>query len=334
MRRILMCHPSYNDGVSFYRTQGPLSELYDHVRLFPFDQSNPNEVNSWHWYNMCEILFISRPTQNFHLVLMENARKWGMKIWLDCDDLLDRISEEASGYQTFMNRNAVEIFHESLKQADVITTTTEYLKTQLEERGGKGKVQIIRNGVHDSFLKLRRKWTRNNQIMWRGSHFHPQDLALYSEGLLKVINEYPKMNFIFFGARPFWLNYRYKFKNVSHCRQVNIMDYYKGLCELNSSFQYVVLEDSEFNRSKSNLAWIDGTLAGSAMLVPNWDDWPDENYAKCHISPENFPHMLRKLIEIDDRTAEKMVENSWELIREKYLLSKTNKLRLKIIEGL
>jgi len=100
----------------------------------------------------------------------------------------------------------------------------------------------------------------------------------------------------------------------------------------------VPLEDTAFNRAKSNLAWIEATCAGALTLAPMWPDWLKPGvftYDGLKGGLKPFDSALRVILsKFEDAEFQARVQASRDYIRENLLLDTVNARRWEIVNRL
>lgn len=195
----------------------------------------------------------------------------------------------------------------------------------LKEKYGREDVILIPIALDDRLIHLKKPWTDNNRICWRGSDSHKQDLLSFKTELQQIFDKYSEKEFHFTILNPRELGF--KVKNLVVHEPVGMFEFYKRLTEINAAYHIVLLEDNSFNRVKSHLAWLDATLAGSNVIVPDYQEFQRNGCFK--IKERNLSFAL-------DAAMGPINGNllAWEEITNKYINSVTNKTRRQIINNL
>lgn len=324
--RVLMHSPTNaTDGVSFYRFWGPMYELQKEGIVHCTQMAEDlRAVNFWSWFCSVDVAFMIRPHRPEDLYFVEQCKQWSVPLWIDVDDLQTELEPNNPAYKFFMSDTSKKVFEECIKRADIVSVTTQFLKDHCLKLGAKD-VRILPNAIHDKHLKFQKPWSRNDIVMWRGSEHHVDDFADHIEVLALLIKEFPHRRFFFFGYNPIWLTSQ--FKNTKFIPICNISEYIQGLCLMNASVHMVPLKYSNFNLAKSNLAWLEATLAGSVVVAPDWNEW--EN-ARTYRKNQFFAAMYDTL-NASNEYLENLYNQSYsKLIR----LSETNRLRCQILLNL
>ncbi len=108
------------------------------------------------------------------------------------------------------------------------------------------------------------------------------------------------------------------------------MKYFEILMDLKPEIMIVPLEDNKFNRGKSNIAWIEGTVAGASIIT---NDLPEFQMGLClRCEPSSLFSNKAFNFFIDD--ARLILEAYITSVERLPLLSKVNKLRKDVLEHL
>ena len=112
----------------------------------------------------------------------------------------------------------------------------------------------------------------------------------------------------------------------------SITGYYGSLSQRLNSVMVVPLLSNEFNRCKSNIAWIEGTFAGAAVLAPAFEEFAKVDGIMTYDTQEVFELNALEMIKNTD-FCKQMWQKSKDYINANLLLSKINPLRLEIFEN-
>jgi hypothetical protein len=139
--------------------------------------------------------------------------------------------------------------------------------------------------------------------------------------------DFKDWNFVFVGFYPWFLN---KSANKGFVKGSDIIVYFKNLMGMNPACVQVPLHDNPFNRSKSNIAYIEASYFGAVSIVPEWWEVPG---ALKYTDPQSYYECLKAVCsgDVDINANNRM---AWEYIREELFLSEVNKLRIEIINSL
>ncbi len=338
MKSILCYCPNHLDVISFYRMHGPLGELEKKGLIKTRNASNTLEdFTDWTLFTKSDILFIQRPCKKYNAKMVEVAKKYGLKIWSDFDDDLLHLPDDNDAYNLFSSVEARETQKYVIDNSDAISFATPYLAEVYRKHYSiaEEKIHVIPNAIPPQFLKYKKPFKYEKKVSWRGSASHLPELMHHAPDLISFLNRYPEWEFHFWGVNPYFI-YRYvKAPNVRICKDLNLIDFIHALTDYNAPIQFAVQLDTHFHRSKSNLAWMDGTLAGSVVLGPNFDEWKKPGLHNYRImESQSFKNQLDQMMNQSPEALEKEHNQSWEWIKDNILLENVNKLRINLINSL
>jgi hypothetical protein len=317
---------SRSTGVSYYRGETVMRQLCK-ANGWQFDAVKPEDVtpellNSYHIY------FDLRPTNEKNLNMMYLAWKAGCKIWVDIDDLLWNIPAANSAATTW-SPTAEENLFRALAAADVVTVTTEELAKHTSTKTDR-PVIVIPNAWNDYAVAMPETWNGDDSktpgiatYFWRGSNTHAGDLYRFRY----LFIERDDLVYRFMGELPWYLLKTYG----GHLDRLNwdsftpsTAKYFDKIKEIAPEAFIFPLEDNEFNRCKSNIAWIEATLSGAACFAAALPEFL------------NVPTMpiVNSLDEYDPDALRKAFKLSREYISENLRLSQVNYQRAQVVEML
>jgi O-antigen biosynthesis protein len=208
----------------------------------------------------------------------------GKKIVCDVDDYLE-LDEDNPHYVEHKQIDANFTIKSTLRIADMVTTTNEYLAKQLREYNK--NVVILPN-----YMDLRR-WdglVRENvskeiRILWAGSITHRKDLEMIEKPMKKILDEYPNVKFVAMGDLR--IKEAYYDHNVEVRLGVPFEVYPNILRGMQADIGIAPLRDTEFNRCKSGIKVLEYSMCRipcvasdvepykgtKALLAQTDDDW-------------------------------------------------------------
>ena len=326
---------------SFYRIAFPLKELTKHrndIRIVESASCTMPEIAG------TDCVFIHNPTTTDDIRGIATAKAFGgVKIWLDFDDLTfnDGIPLSNIAWTMYNSKEITNALSVAIPAADVISVSTQTIKDAivLTFKTSPDKIHVIPNALPDSLWEGRAKFrpfkppTAKSpaQIMWRGSVTHEGDLYQFRSGLI----EHPAIAYHFHGAKPWVIDKRYggTLEHYSYRKwDKGIAEYFASIHGCNADYFIVPLEILPFNHAKSNIAWLEATYAGAGCIATELAEF---STVPCNTfrTAKEFGRMLKAIGDGADLRTEKYIE-SVAIIKGKYLLSVTNKERIKIIDSL
>lgn len=296
--KILILHPIKLDGTSFYRAHGPFAHLQ---RMYPeievIDASSEEFVISWTSLVSVDLIFLQRPSTEHELTVIKIAKKALRPVWVDYDDDYFNIPSTNPRAELYGDPTRQSMVKECMELSDVITVSTPALKKSIDQVVPGKNIIVLENAFDPSlFANVRYVGPRNKIILWRGGDTHAQDLLTVKDQILRAIKTYPEYKWAFMGYCPLWITEDLDIPadQIMLYDFMDIMTYFDILMQLRPEILIVPLEQNAFNEGKSNISWIEGTLAGAAVLAPNMEKF--RKGCALYNTPDEFEAMLQLLI--------------------------------------
>lgn len=336
MKRILLAHRNQADATAFLRSMGPFthSSLKDICQILT-PPDNVQWVHDWTYFYEADVVYLHRPASVFDKFIIDKCLTLNIPLWVDMDDDLENVTPDNPVFHVYNNPDVKDTIEYAIEHADVLTVggIRHYERIWNDKVKGREDVILIANGVDDRLLHFKKPFTANRKVSWRGSESHRTDLLFFNETISRVMGERRNYDWAYFGFNPFWLSFNDL--KYSWLKTVNLHDYYRELTERNASIHYVPLVDTEFNRVKSNLSWLDATLAGSACLCPDFEEFRHPGIFLYNAKIEkDFYREFDGLFNKGNDVLQKYHDTSWDWIRDNVLVSKLNKKRREILLNL
>lgn len=330
MINVLMVVPNRSDATSLYRSMGPFSELRRQQEFNMIFSATAD----WSIARMVDSVFLQRPFTDDHRRLVELCRQWNVPVWVDYDDLLFDLPTDNPAYPVYMNEQTRKNIVQIVKLATVVTVSTPQLKAclQLEKNSLNQRVYVVPNALLDCLES--KKAVRNDKplIAWRGSNTHQRDLAAYAAPMIDFAKERPKTTFNFIGWNPWFVTDSMQANQAIVAPAMEIGEYFDYLTRVAPYAMVVPLDKSMFNLCKSNIAWIEGVLAGAVAIAPDWAEWRRPGVL-TYTDEASFKSCLEFAIDHPKEMAD-YHRMSWNFIKDGLMVSQVNKTRLRILNAL
>lgn len=335
MVKIIATGPDLNDATSFYRAAWPLSRMAKADPNFSveFKKAGGDVALGWSDISTFDVLFIQRAFKNWNLELMEKARECGLKLWIDYDDDLFSIEPHNPAFKTYADPRVKDAIVKIVNKADLVTFSTEALKSAM--RFENKNCHVIRNSTDFRLLGLTdvdKIVPLDKTIFWRGSRTHENDLFQYAEWMGKIAKEFTDWKFVFLGDAWWGLSKYIPKKQMVFIPPVFLPKFFGFMQAIRPTICIVPLSDSVFNRSKSNIAWQEATIANSPCLVPRWPEW-DVAGAVTYSNETEFYTELRSLI-LDEERRAKFAAESCVTIKRDFNLKDRTQERIGLVKKL
>ncbi len=242
-----------NEGSGFWRMMIPMGELNSHgYKAYV----SPNAINDEELRN-ADTVVLKNVVDMMGIATCQAWREAKeLKIVIDVDDALS-VTENHPFKKKHDITNSAFIFTQTIKIADAVTTTTEYLAEKLRKIN---KNVFVCPNCYDPvwFNVKQRSHDGPIRIGWVGSATHEEDLKIMAPVFERIKEKYP-VQIVTRG------DYRVKEwwgQDVEVFPTVPIKYYPEALASMAIDIGICPLVDDEFNRCKSNIKFIEFSLLG------------------------------------------------------------------------
>lgn len=325
--KIGICEAAPQGACSYYRSIGPMSKMHKidkNLDIIILDKI------TWNTLSMVDMLFLARPDSKSFIDMIEMAKNLSIPVWIDWDDNIFNITPDNPAYKNYSRKDLQESVLKCVEMADVVTvSTTELYKFYSQKNKN---VFVVENAFNDYNYRLNPLSTPFKSIFWRGSNTHRNDLLSVSKDIFAA-NKMVDWSWVFVGGDPWYITD--KINRVFYLQEVDIITYYRFLTDNRSAITMVPLVVNDFNVAKSNIGWIEGTSAGSAVIAPEGlPEFDKPGVIKYNPEKEgHFQYLLEKMMKSNEFRTQNY-KKSLGYIQDNLLLSKINQKRINIIEGI
>jgi hypothetical protein len=260
-------------------------------------QSNTCMVFDPKWYEGVKAVKIQRQATSDqkrfieHLCSMRD--KMGFKIIYEVDDVV--FKEDIPDYNRFkfafdndeIRQNCIDI----INMADEVTVTCDYMRDLYRERTGKQEITVIPNFPpffwmgylfnHSRICNNLDKFYRKPRILYTGSGAH-YDVENKTGGkddfehvVQKIIDTRRKYQWIFMGAFPPPLKPYIESGEIEFHPWQSLYQYPKKIYDLNINMMIAPLQDNSFNKSKSDIKFIEACILGIPVVCQDIETYKD-----------------------------------------------------------
>lgn len=325
MIKVAAIIPDVGDGTSFYRGAGPLNEL---AKKNLISVHYPLEIN-WAVLGAADVVFIQRPFNINHLNAFNMAKDMGKKVVIDYDDDLFSLHPCNGAYNCYEDKNTQSNIRWMLRHADHIIVSTDHLKSKYQPFTGK-PITVVNNAYDDNIqFYVGKPQNRDLELAyWRGGPQHTVDLEAHMPDMISVVNE-GRIPWVLMGSPPYQWTMKLS-HDLFELRQTDdVVKYLKSLYMLNPLIGVAPLANIEFNKSKSNIGWIEATISGAAYIAPKFLPEFDKP-GVFHYGEKSISEVFNLLLDNRD-ILEKGQKESYQYIQDNLRLSLVNKKRLDIL---
>lgn len=247
------------------------------------------------WYRGVKCVKVQRQAstdqKEFIKYLKQIQKEHGFKIIYEVDDVVFR--EDIPDYNKFkfafdndeIRNNCIEI----INMCDEVTVTCDYMRRLYQERTGKKEITVIpnfvpytwmghvfdRRRIYDTYEKNKKK----PRILYTGSGAHydidnknggVDDFSHIIDFVRKTVDKY---QWVFVGAFPPPLLPLVQNKKIEFHNWKTLSEYPGFIASLNAQAMIAPLIDNSFNRSKSDIKFIESCVLGLPCLVQNMETY-------------------------------------------------------------
>jgi glycosyltransferase involved in cell wall biosynthesis len=312
-------------GCGYYRCKLPALQCYsdlgkERINLYSHKELHSEDDAFYDAYVVHRI-----PAESC-IFFGQKAQRAGKKFVIELDDDIFSIpdwmpSEEFKNPKWSLKR--------ALDMSDEIWVSTDSLAEAIDRPD---KVHVLPNLVDvNAFMDPPAPSLDNPfRILWMGSMWHERDLEQLVEPVERLIAEYgDKIQFLFWGCLPTaFADYRrVPGQNIALLQQkqtfgskllflegVSFKCYFDRIMQLRPYIGLAPLFDCKFNDSKSNLKWLEYTMAGAATIATKMPPYKhiNNNETGLLVDPldsEGWYKAIKSLIE-DRDLRDSLVKNS------------------------
>lgn len=328
--------PSTSEAINFYRANGaflPMIGEFPGVSVYALHgRSNFLEA-----FNFIDVLVINNPVprqsgDNTFLRMIKDAKERGIKVVLDYDDYFFEVHPYSPAFSHFNIPEVRLAIKTIMNEADTITVATDFLnkeydKLLTEQFGAHPPIVTINNAWNDYMLDFADVTPEGAKprVAWRGASFHQDDLYSVHKQLNAFMED---VRFTMYSGD------KYPFINPNHnqVKWTTLQQYFINFCNSKLDYLLTPLIETPFNRAKSNISWIEATIAGAATVAPIYLPEFDQPGVIRYSGEKGFAEVL-KGIKTKKYDKEYLVEQSRAAL-ENYRLSKINALRYQVVKDL
>jgi len=321
-------------------------DLQVYMKAYPM-----NGTSHLHDIKAADVVYCATPYFAPHADIVSLAKRFGKPVWVDHDDYVYDLHPATNKHApAYMTQNFKKWTPQALSIADVLTASTGHLLDLLKPQAKTAKVhEVLHNALDDrhTYTKLNKEVNTNRVILWRGGGTHVRDLDSVGPEVVDLTHELD-WHWTFWteaGFCPLFpdLNHDPIFRQIpgkqpqptQRCTfemAIGLEQYLLKLSRIAPAISIVPLEDTRFNRCKSNIAWLETAAAGAACVAPNLPEWQQPGIVN-YDNPAEFKSIVASLAKNPSRCKE-LNAKAREHIQKHFTLSVVNQKRWEILSQL
>lgn len=333
MKKVLGIFGKLN-AVSFYRLENPFEHIQNETKIIHTitkDGGTVQEIANA-LKEQGDIWVVKYLPDNKLIPVLLAARDLvGAKLVVDIDDNMWNIPYGNPAIYAWSAKN-LAMMSQLITRADAVIASTEPLAQFM--RSWSNKVTVLPNAIDETMWgNAKRRKNRKVRIGYVYSPTHRPDLHALDKSLPLIAEKYKgKVDFYFLGGEKYMLPMDYKI-----VKGVPFRGYPTRLESMNLDISIAPLVDNLFNQCKSNIKWLESTMAGVPFVGSNV--YPYEMsivHGKTGMlcgSTNQWVNALSKLIESEELRKE-LVANAREEVLKNYDIKKIAKQYEEFFESL
>lgn len=249
------------------------------------------------WYEGVKAIKIQRQATTDQKRFIEHLKSFqsqlGFKIIYEVDDVVFR--EDIPDYNKFkfafdndeIKQNCIDI----INLADEVTVTCDYMRNLYRERTGKKEITVIPNFPpyfwmgylfnHSKICNSLDKNYKKPRILYTGSgaHYDVENKVGgkddFEHVIKTIIDTRHKYQWVFMGAFPPPLIDYIRSGEIEFHQWQTLYNYPKKIYDLDINLMIAPLQDNPFNRSKSDIKFIEACILGIPVICQNMVTYKD-----------------------------------------------------------
>lgn len=297
------CEGKYG-GVGWYRIINPLEKLGADVQKSTFYIDGPKSALE---LKARGDIWVTKPMDSPQVVmeLFTDREFAGTQIVLDLDDDPFNLNPSHPAYQQFKDKEP--IYKMFIKSADHIICSTEYIKNVVKDINP--KITVIPNAIDPDIWKVKRKKRTDGKIRigWFGSSSHLSDIEILHSFMKEILLKYPQVEFHLAGFS--YETLADKEDRVFHYPPTKgYEEYPQFVADKDLDIALAPLEDTVFNRAKSNIKWLEHSMLETPMVLSDVTPYKEcvKNYKTGYLAKNKsqWVKYLSWLIESEEKRKE------------------------------
>lgn len=219
----------------------------------------------------------------------------------EIDDSVGDITPSNFQINELKDHHACAAYH--LQNSDAVICSTDYLAKSIHKFNV--NTHVYPNCINYDIWKAKKKVNRSNKIRigYVAGGAHDEDLMIAYRAMIPILNERKDVTFVirYGGYRPDWLIHpQIDFRIVNWPIDL----YPNNLADLRLDIALAPLRDTEFNRCKSNLKWIESSALGIPLVASEVEPFTKTN-GEIWLTNNNVNDFTSKIKEVISLVSDK-----------------------------
>jgi len=296
----------------FYRLSAPLSYVAEQNKDWDITITGVLDTRKLTDYNIA-IMQRQYKADVFYPILA--MKKNGTKLIYEIDDDLFNVPDWNPASKVLGKKAVQDNIKYFLSNVHAIFTTTEHLKNLYKNYCE--HIYVLPNSIDFKVINKAPCNSAKRVITWQGSQSHDRDVSL----MLPALKEVAKRNDVFI---KLW-QIKTDIPEAYQVPYVPFAAFYQMFSQLDGYLGLAPLTTVFFNKSKSNLKWLEYTVHGMATIAskvgPYADSIEDGKTGILIEDNHDWLDAINYLLDNPEKHAE-LVKNAMDVVKEKYDMAK------------
>ena len=318
MEKIKVIFYGNGSGAEVWRFQDPSKYM---ARSGKFEIKMPKGDMTWEDLMWADVIVVQGLVDKLRISMIYAAQQeYGKKIVVEFDDYFK--VEKDSPFKMIHNiHKAPEMIQVTMKIADMVVTTTEYLAEKFRKLNN--NVVVCPNLMDMDRWDLPTLTNDSNEIrlLWAGSMTHLNDFKEATWALKKILKEYDNVKLITMGdprIKDYFEGY-----NIECMLGIHGDFYQKRLHGIRFDIGLAPLRDTAFNRCKSYIKPLEYGICKVPSIASDVEPYRhfEEGYVLLAKTKEDWYNQLKLLID-NEKYRKELGQKMYDYVKREFDLSK------------
>jgi O-antigen biosynthesis protein len=318
MKKIKVIFYGNGSGAEMWRFQDPSKYM---AKSGKFEIKIPKGDMTWEDLMWADIIVVQGLVDKLRISMIYAAQQeYGKKLVVEFDDYF-RVEKDSPFKMIHNIHKAPEMIQVTMKIADMVVTTTEYLAEKFRKLND--NVKVCPNFMDMDRWDLPTLPNDSNEIriFWAGSMTHLNDLKESVWALKKIMKEYPNVKFVTMGdprIKDYFEGY-----NVECMLGIHGDYYQKRLHGVRFDIGIAPLRNTGFNRCKSYIKPLEYGICKVPSVASDVEPYQhfEEGTVLIAKNKEEWYELLKRLIDNESYRKE-LGQKMYEYVKREFDLSK------------
>jgi glycosyltransferase involved in cell wall biosynthesis len=238
-------------------------------------------------------------------------KRQGAKLVYEIDDDLFHVPKWSVAHKVLGKKSVTEYMKKFLETVDAVFVTTEYLKEVYSPYNE--NIFVLPNSIaFDAYNPMPRNSSKR-VVCWQGSATHAKDIKIIEKAVQRIAKE--QQHFVKMWSANIPGTYEVPF--------VEFRNFYQMLSQMDADVGLAPLVPNMFNRSKSNLKFLEYAAQGVACVASDFGPYQTIEHEETGLliqDNRNWYDAIMYLLE-DDEARNQIIENAFNFVMENYNLA-------------